>query len=296
MTTTFYNVALGAGNSISPPDSLGNLTQAQIAAMCSAASWRPYFWRPNNAGTTVATAQGVVLGNTLGTVTHPALADTAYRTSIPSMVLTAAVGDNYASIFTGTGTTGTGFCLRGSSAGVGGVYSAWLGSLDTDAGTTSMFTGLGATVGGGTATPQTRDNHIGLSYETTDSTGTQFFLSRRTTSGTNRLQLAAGQSYTGLAGTAVVQNSLTRAASGPVWMLEVYIPPGVLSGARGISVRVTILTNADTAVPVFNGVFTDNLPAANTPLVLEHYTRGVGTPAMRYFGWWGWIGGGVAIP
>lgn len=292
--TVFYNLSPGQTPNPSPPDTILSMTQAQIAAMCVGAAWRPFSWRPNTAGTAVAAGSGIVLGNTLGAVTHPAISTASFRASLPSMLLTAAVGDNYASIFTGTGTSGVGFCLRGDAAGLGGVYLAQMGALDTDAALTSMFVGLGATVGGGTATPQTRDHHIGLSYETSDATGSQFFLSRRTASGGTRTQLAAGQSYTGAAGTYVVQNSLTRAASGPVFLHETYIPPGVLTGARGITIRTSIMTNANTLTPVFAGIITSDLPAANTPLVLEHYTRGVGQPAMRFYGWWGWIGGGTA--
>lgn len=40
--TTFYNLSTGQAPNPSPPDTILSMTQAQIAAMCVGAAWRPF--------------------------------------------------------------------------------------------------------------------------------------------------------------------------------------------------------------------------------------------------------------
>ncbi len=117
---------------------------------------------------------------TLGTMTFPAITGTVLRNAMPAVDFTSAAGTRqYCGVFVGTGTTGFGVFTRGTRPGIGGFTGHWKVSPAANTTGSSVFFGYGQVYTGGVATPSTRNNHIGLSYDPTDGAGANMFITCR---------------------------------------------------------------------------------------------------------------------
>lgn len=116
----------------------------------------------------------------LGTMTFPAITGTVARNAMPAVDFTSPGGTRqYCGVFAGTGTTGFGIFLRGTQPGIGGFTGHWRISPALNTSSASVFFGYGQPYTGGVATPSTRNNHIGLSYDPTDSPAGNMYITCR---------------------------------------------------------------------------------------------------------------------
>ena len=212
-----------------------------------------------------------------------------FRNTMPSFVISGAGGNSFADLYSTMAVNGAGIpiCCIGTATDDGGIYYCSKFSLDVDPLSASAFIGLAQPLPGGTTTPQTRPNHIGMSFEATDlNTNSQWYVSYRAATTETKYRFAL------TASSASVLSTLQR-GSQQVIIFEILIPPGA---SPNIYMRIRTQEGARSFTEIYNANIpnTASFPTAGIGLLCENYIRG-GTPAIRIYGIKGAYGGGFMI-